>query len=100
MLFRVQYLDAKTKQWVDLSKGGESGLVKVGSATATRQAGRTFQLAEPPSGGSFQLRGIVEFQWRLGSKVMLSTTRPTIGGHHSAAGAVPRGFSAATCTIG
>lgn len=98
MSFRVQYLDTKTKQWTDLPKGGQSGLVKVGPANATRQAGRTFELANPPRGGSFQLRGIVEFQWRQAAKVTLSSTRPTSGGHPSAA-AAPHGFSATTCTI-
>lgn len=99
MSFRVQYMDAKTKQWTNLPKGGQSGPVKVGPASTTRQAGRTFELARPPHGGSFQLRGIVEFQWRDATKTTLSATRLTSGGHPSAAGAVPRGFSAATCTI-
>ncbi len=99
MLFKVQYLDTKTNQWTYLPKGGQSTSVKVGTASATRQAGWTFELAAPPHGGSFQLRGVVEFQWRQGSKVALSTTRPTSGAHPSATGAVPRGFSAATCTI-
>lgn len=99
MSFRVQYMDQKTKQWADLPKGDESGAVKVGGATATRQAGRTFELAAPKQSGAFQLRGIVEFQWRHGSKVTLSATRPTTGGHPSTAGAVPKNFSAATCTI-
>ncbi len=99
MSFRVQYMDAKTKQWTNLPKGGQSEPVKVGSAGATRQAGRTFELASPPHGGSFQLRGIVEFQWRQGTKVTLSATRPTSGRHPSVAGSVPRGFSSATCTV-
>jgi hypothetical protein len=99
MSFRIQYMDTKTKQWRNLPQGEQSGPVKVGPANATRQAGRTFELASPPHGGSFQLRGIVEFQWQQGTKVTLSATRPTSGGHPSAAGAVPRGFSAATCTI-
>lgn len=99
MSFKVQYMDAKTKQWTDLPKGGQSRPVKVGTASATRQAGRTFELAAPPRGGSFQLRGLVEFQWRSGAKTTLSATRPTSGAHPSAAGSVPRDFSAATCTI-
>jgi hypothetical protein len=99
MSFRIQYMDTKTKQWRNLPQSEQSGPVKVGPANATRQAGRTFELASPPHGGSFQLRGIVEFQWQQGTKVTLSATRPTSGGHPSAAGAVPRGFSAATCTI-
>jgi hypothetical protein len=99
MSFQVQYMDQQTKRWVNLPKGGASGAVKVGDASTTRQIGRTFVLAAPGHGGSYELRGIVEFQWRQGSKVTLSTTRPTTGGHPSTAGAVPKGFSAATCTI-
>lgn len=99
MLFRVQYLNATTKRWGDLRKGGESGLVKVGAADETRQAGRTFELATPTRGGSFQLRGVVEFQWRQGPKVLLSVSRETTAGRHSSAGAVPSGFSAASCTV-
>jgi hypothetical protein len=99
MSFRVQYMDTKTGQWTNLSKGGQSGPVKIGPASATRQAGRTFELASPPHGGSFLLRGLVEFQWRAAAKLTLSATRLTSSGHPSAAGAVPHGFSAATCTI-
>jgi hypothetical protein len=99
MLFRVQYLDAATSRWADLGSGGESGFVKVGAANATRQAGRTFDLATPPHGVSYRMRGVVEFQWRKGSRVVLSTTRYTSGGRRSGAGAVPPGFSAATCVV-
>lgn len=100
MLFRVQYLDAATKKWADLGSGGESDFVKVGAANATRQAGRTFALAIPPDGASYRMRGVIEFQWRRRSHVVLSTTRYTSGGRHSDAGAVPRGFSASTCEMG
>jgi hypothetical protein len=99
MLFRVQYLDAATKQWADLGSGGESGFVKVGAADTNRQAGRTFDLSLPGRHSSFRMRGTVEFQWRRGSHVVLSTTRLTSGGHRSAAGAVPPGYSASTCTV-
>ncbi len=99
MLFRVQYLDAATKKWVDLGDGGESGFVKVGAANAIRQAGRTFALAVPAHGASYRMRGVVEFQWRRRSHVVRSTTRVTSGGRHSGAGAVPRGFSATTCEV-
>jgi hypothetical protein len=99
MLFRVQYLDASTKRWSSLGSDGESGFVKVGSADTTRQAGRTFDLSIPGHDSSFQMRGMVEFQWRHGSHVALSTTRLTSSGHRSAAGAIPRGYSASTCTV-
>jgi hypothetical protein len=98
MLFRVQYLNG-AKQWTDLRDGGEARFMKVGAADATRQAGRTFDLALPAKGDAFELRGVVEFQWRTGSHRGLSLTRYTTAGHHSAAGATPRGFSAATCSV-
>lgn len=98
MLFRVQYLNS-AGQWTDLRHGGEAGFVKVGAADATRQAGRTFDLALPTKGNTFEMRGVVEFQWRTGSHPELSLTRYTTAGHHSAAGATPRGFSAATCSV-
>ncbi len=99
MLFRVQYLDAATERWANLGSGGESGFVKVGAADTTRQAGRTFDLSLPGRHSSFRMRGTVEFQWRRGSHVVLSTTRLTSSGHPSAAGAVPRGYSATACTV-
>lgn len=99
MLFRVQYLDATTKQWTDLSSGGESGFVKMGLASTTRQTGRTFDLSLPAHGGAFQMRGVVEFQWRHGSHTTLTVTKTTSGGHHSAAGSSPRGYSSATCSV-
>ena len=44
MRFRLQYLDAATKQWVDLSTAARPGFVAVGAAKSARQAGRSFQL--------------------------------------------------------
>jgi hypothetical protein len=46
------------------------------------------------------LRGVVSFQWRRGTRVVESVTRPTTAGHRSLAGADPPNFSAATCSIG
>lgn len=112
MRFLVQYMQApgghqssgerqgSSEHWTDLPGSADSGFVKAGAATGTRQAGRSFQLAPVQSGQSFRLRGLVEFQWRHGSQVRLTALRPTTANHHSLAGAIPQGFSAATCTIG
>ncbi len=99
MRFRVQYLDAASGQWLDVGAGADSGFLKVGSATLTRQAGRSFQLA--PAGGktAYTLRGDVIFQWRKGTTVIEAVTKATSAGHTSLAGADPKGFSAATCTL-
>jgi hypothetical protein len=43
---------------------------------------------------------VVSFQWRRGSTVVTSGSKPTTAGRQSLAGADPAGFSAATCSIG
>jgi hypothetical protein len=97
MRFLVQSLDATTKQWADLGKSADSGFVAIGSAASTRQAGRTFEFKPTPS--AYTLRGQVEFEWRRGGKVVHLASLPTSAGHKSLAGADPKGFSAATCTL-
>jgi hypothetical protein len=96
MSFRLQYLDAATKQWVDLS-GATPAFVAVGSGAAARQDGSSFQLV--PGKTASTLRGVVDFQWRRGGTVLLSASRPTTAGRQSLAGADPAGFSAASCLI-
>jgi hypothetical protein len=100
MRFRLQYRDASTKHWVDLTTEAASGFVAVGRAKSTRQAGRSFQLIPVPGKPAFALRGVVSFQWRRGAKVLLSASKPTTAGRQSLAGADPPGYSAATCSIG
>ncbi len=99
MRFKVQYQDATTKQWVDLSQGADSGFLKVGSAGLARQAGRSFQLAPTTGNPTYTLRGDVIFQWRRGGSVLQTATVSTTAGHKSLAGADPRGYSAATCAL-
>ncbi|HEY5344096.1 MAG TPA: hypothetical protein VIJ66_10640 [Solirubrobacteraceae bacterium] len=99
MRFRLQYLDSSTKQWVDLPNGAESGYVAVGAAKTARQSGRSFQLVPVAGKPAVTLRGVVSFQWRQGSTVEYTVSRPTTAGHHSLAGADPKGFSAAECTL-
>lgn len=101
MRFGVQYLDSKTGKWAYLPKGAETSFTKVGYANATRQAGRNFHLGSPSQGQRFQLRGLIEFQWRHGSKVVLSAVRPTTSGHKKTVlHAEPNGYSAASCELG
>jgi hypothetical protein len=97
MHFRLQYMSTRDKRWVDLSNGAQNGFVALGSAKAARQTGWSFRLASGQP--MFQLRGVVTFQWRHGATVVYSLSRPTTAGHHSLAGADPRSFSAAVCTL-
>ncbi len=97
MRFLVQSLDPSTHQWVDLGKSADSGFVLLGTAASTRQAGRTFEFKPTPT--AYTLRGLVEFQWRRAGRAVHLASRPTAAGHTSLAGAEPKGFSAATCTL-
>jgi hypothetical protein len=99
MRFRLQYLDATTKHWVDLVNGA-TPFISVGAAKSARQAGRSFELVPAPGKPAFTLRGVVSFQWRHGTTVVGALSRPTTSGHQSVAGADPANFSAATCAIG
>lgn len=99
MRFRVQYLDATTKAWAFVTRGADSGLLKVGPADAVTQAGRSFQFAPTAANPAFTLRGVVTFEWRRRAKTIVTVQRTTSAGHRSLAGADPAGFSAATCEL-
>ena len=99
MRFRLQYLDSSTKQWVDLADGADSGYVAVGAAKSARQTGRSFQLVPVAGKPAVELRGVVSFQWRRGSTVEYTVSRPTTTGHTRLAGAAPANFSAAGCSL-
>jgi hypothetical protein len=100
MRFSVQYMDSTTGRWTDLSGDVSANFVAVGSAKAERQAGASFELKPVPGKPAFTLRGVITFQWRRGTTVAASISRPTTAGRVSLAGADPEGFSAATCLVG
>jgi len=99
MRFRVQYFDRAGQQWHNIGKGGDSGFIGVGPASfKARQAGRLFEFA-PPAGSSFEMRGAVTFEWRLGRRVVHREALLTSAGHRSSAGSDPDGYSSDTCVI-
>jgi hypothetical protein len=100
MSFLVQYQDAKTKRWVNLSSDTHASYVAVGTGASSRQDGTSFQITPVPGAHASMLRGVVRFQWRHGSKVLLAISRATSAPHKSLAGADPADFSAAKCSIG
>ena len=97
MSFRLQYMDTATKKWVDLASPKAPVYTYVGPSSTVRQGGRSFQLVPRTGKPGVTMRGVVSYQWRRGSKVLQSTTRPTTAGHKSLAGADPAGYSAAEC---
>jgi hypothetical protein len=100
MSFRLQYMEAKSKRWVDLASAKSPAYVYVGPGSTVRQGGRSFQLVPRDGKPSVTLRGVVSYQWRRGKTIVQSVSRPTTAEHKSLAGADPSGFSAASCLIG
>jgi len=100
MSFRLQYLDPTTSGWIDVASGSTPTFVAVGAGTSARQGGTTFQLVPVAGKPAVTFRGVVDFEWRRGSKVIVSAARTTTAGHKAVAGAEPAGYNAATCPIG
>jgi hypothetical protein len=100
MSFRLQYLDATTNTWIDVASGATPAFVAVGGSASARQGGTSFQLVPVAGRPAVTFRGVVDFQWRRGSKVLLSAARTTTAGHKAVAGAEPAGYNAASCPIG
>ena len=100
MRFGVEYLDGSTGKWATVEQAGDASYTRVGVGLATRQAGRNFHLTSPPGSKSYELRGVVEYEWRRDGKVVLSAKRQTTAGHGAEVlHAEPRGFSAANCSV-
>lgn len=100
MSFRLQYLNTTTNVWVDVVNATPK-FAPVGAGATARQGGTSFQLLAPaPGKPAVTMRGVADFQWRRGKKVLLSAARVSTAEHKSLAGAEPKGFSAASCQIG
>jgi hypothetical protein len=100
MRFVVQVRTGRGR-WRPVGAAGDSGWIAAGSANrrATREAGRTFTVTPPRSGGAYVLRGVVRFQWRRGRQVVRRARAVTRAGHPGTAGADPPSHSAATCVV-
>jgi hypothetical protein len=99
MSFRLQYLEAQTNTWLDVDSGATPAFLPVGAGASSRQGGSSFQLVPKLGSAAVTLRGVVDFQWRRGKKLVLAGTSATTAGHKALAGADPAGYNAATCLI-
>jgi hypothetical protein len=100
MRFKVQYRSVIDGKWHNFVSGDgtSSGYVAVGSARfKARQSGWSFPFTLEP-GQKYTLRGVVNFQWRRGRRVVRRSVRRTTKGHKTAL-SQPKGYSAASCEI-
>ena len=101
MRFRVQFRRG-TGRWKLLDSGPltDSGWVRVASGRkGAHDSGWSFRFEPPETGGAHVVRGVVQFQWRRGGKVIARTRATTTADHPDTAGADPSDFSAAMCEI-
>lgn len=100
MRFRLHWFSEQEGIWHNVGGSGISRWVRLGSARIRhREAGYTFSLDPPVDGGRFILRGVVEYQWRKGRRVMRRARANTKGGFESTRGADPPGYSSGLCEI-
>lgn len=100
MRFRVHWFSEQERIWHNVGGTGISRWMRLGSARVRqREAGYTFAFDQPAAGSRFILRGVVEYQWRRGRKVIRRARANTKGGFESTRGADPPGYSAGVCEI-
>jgi hypothetical protein len=99
MRFRIEWKDRNDGLWHNTIGFGDSGFVNIGRPKdgGRRQAGYVFPLQKPAK--PLRLRGKVDFEWRIGKKVVRRERVRTAKGHRSGAGSDPKGYSAATCLL-
>ncbi len=94
--FIAQY--RSPKGWQRLA-GGRSPWLRAGSARfLEQQTGYTFTIVLA-KGSSALLRGLAQFEWRSGSRIVRRAYAVTERGHSGTRGAQPRSFSAARCRL-
>jgi hypothetical protein len=116
MRFRAQYYNGPADAWAP-ANNAVSPWVYVGSARYRyRQAGWTFTFAQPPTGQTYTMRGMVDFRWRALKRrrhrrhhrrrshkarwvVARRATRATKSGMQAVSGGDPAGISKALCLI-
>jgi hypothetical protein len=99
MRFRIEWKDPADGLWHNTIGFGDSGFIDIGRPKTglRRQAGYLFPLEKPDK--PLRLRGKVDFEWRIGKRVVRRERALTDAGHRSGAGSDPKGYSAATCTL-
>jgi hypothetical protein len=113
--YTAQWWSSAAEEWKTVGGSGTTDWVRIGTADmSARQAGWTFRFVQPPSGTTYVMRGVVEFEWRdeVGSArrsrkahraqrvgVVRERTLLTETGVQGVQGGDPAGTSKAMCLI-
>jgi hypothetical protein len=63
--YTAQWWSSAAQEWNTVGGSGVTDWVYIGTAEmSARQAGWTFRFVQPPSGSTYVMRGVVEFEWR------------------------------------
>jgi hypothetical protein len=79
---RIQFFDGTRGAWRIVRSGGEGGFTKLSDGGGRVFGGTTFSFTPPAAGKVLKLRGLVDFQWRRGRRV-LSRAQVTTHAHHA-----------------
>jgi hypothetical protein len=95
---RLQWFDGSRRAWRRVTSGGDAGWARIGIGTRQVQGGTTFTFPPPKAGSRIVLRGLVDIEWRNGTKVVDSAHLRTTAGHTDAKDP-RRKVSRASCEI-
>jgi hypothetical protein len=110
--YTAQWWSGAAQEWKTVGGSGATDWIYVGQADmSARQAGWTFRFVQPPTGATYVMRGVVEFQWRdeveaarrarkaQRAAVVRERTLLTETGMKGVQGGDPAGTSKAMCLI-
>jgi hypothetical protein len=81
---RLQWFDGSRLAWRRVQSGGDAGWARIGIGTRLVEGGTTFTFPVPKAGMRIVLRGVVDVEWREGTKVVDRAHLRTTSGHRDA----------------
>ena len=81
---RLQWFDGSRLAWRRVQSGGDAGWARIGIGTRLVEGGTTFTFPVPKAGMRIVLRGVVDVEWRDGTKVVDRAHLRTTSGHRDA----------------
>jgi hypothetical protein len=95
---RLQWFDGSRRAWRRVVSGGDAGWARIGIGTRLVEGGTTFTFPAPKAGSRIVLRGVVDVEWRDGTKVVDRAHLRTTAGHEDTKDRQRR-VSRASCEI-